>query len=156
MEEKLHAANLLINAVISYDFNLNKRRYKQGDLFSGVRLFVKDLIHAKGFPTQYGSEGFSDKQVTKNGKCVDQMESMCFITVGKSTTSEFGYTPGCETLVAGTTAKPIHTGYSSGGSSGGSDALVGSGVVPLAHAMDGGGSVRMPASNCGVIGLKPS
>lgn len=150
-EEKMQAANPLINAVAAHDFKLNIGTFKKGDLFSGVPLFVKDLIDARGFPTQYGSQGFSDRPVSKNGKGVDQMESMGFITVGKSTTSEFGYTSGCETLVYGDTANPIHTGYSSGGSSGGAGALVGAGVVPLAHAMDGGGSIRMPASNCGVV-----
>lgn len=156
VEEKMHAAIPLINAVAFYDFNLNKKRFKKGGLFSGVPLFVKDLIHAKGFPTQFGSEGFSDRPMPRNGKGVTQMESMGFITVGKSTTSEFGYTAGCGTRVCGDTANPINTNYCSGGSSGGAGALVGAGVVPIAHAMDGGGSIRMPASNCGVIGLKPS
>jgi amidase len=156
VEEKMHAANPKINAVASYDFKLNKKNFRKGDLFSGVPLFIKDLIHAKGFPTKFGSQGFSDRPAFKNGKGVDQMESMGFITVGKSTTSEFGYTSGCETLVYGDTANPINIDYSSGGSSGGAGALVGAGVVPMAHAMDGGGSIRMPASNCGVIGLKPS
>lgn len=156
VEEKMHAANPLINAVVAHDFELNKSRFKKDGLFSGVPLFVKDLIHAKGFPTKYGSLAFSGRPMPKNGEGVTQMESMGFITVGKSATSEFGYTPGCETLQHGDTHNPMGLGYSSGGSSGGAGALVGAGVVPLAHAMDGGGSIRMPASNCGVIGLKPS
>jgi amidase len=156
VEEKMHHANPQINAVAAFDFQLNKQSFKQGGAFTGVPLFVKDLIHAKGFPTRFGSKAFSDIALSKNSKGVDQMESMGFITVGKSTTSEFGYTSGCETLAHGDTRNPIHTDYTTGGSSGGAAALVAAGVVPLAHAMDGGGSIRIPASNCGLIGLKPS
>lgn len=156
VEEKLQVANPHINAVAAQRLRPDELRYKKGHIFSGVPLFVKDLIHAKGFSTRYGSNAFADVPISKNGKGVDQMESMGFITVGKSTTSEFGYNAGCETLAHGDTRNPIHTGYTTGGSSGGSAALVAAGIVPLAHAMDGGGSIRIPASNCGVIGLKPS
>lgn len=62
VEEKMHAANPHINAVVAYNFELNKYSYKKGEKFSGMPLFVKDLIHAKGFPTKYGSLAISDKQ----------------------------------------------------------------------------------------------
>ncbi len=85
-----------------------------------------------------------------------QFFSTGLVCLGKTALPEFGLTATTESLAFGTTRNPWHTDYSTGGSSGGSAALVASGVVPLAHGNDGGGSIRIPASCCGLVGLKPS
>jgi amidase len=83
-------------------------------------------------------------------------ETLGFITLGKSALPEFGLTATTEPMLHESTRNPWNTGHSCGGSSGGSAALVAAGVVPIAHANDGGGSTRIPAACCGLVGLKPS
>ena len=78
------------------------------------------------------------------------------VSLGKSTLPEFGLTATTESLATGSTHNPWNLDYSTGGSSGGAAALVAAGVVPLAHGNDGGGSIRIPAACCGLVGLKPS
>jgi amidase len=87
---------------------------------------------------------------------VQQFLSLGLVNLGKSSTPEFGLTGTTESLAHGPTHNPWKLGFSTGGSSGGSAALVAAGVVPIAHANDGGGSIRIPASCCGLVGLKPS
>jgi len=86
----------------------------------------------------------------------EQFLSLGLVNLGKTTMPEFGLTGTTEALVYGSTHNPWKLGFSPGGSSGGSAALVAAGVVPIAHANDGGGSIRIPASCCGLVGLKPS
>jgi amidase len=92
----------------------------------------------------------------KSEKAVEHFLSAGFVVLGKSATSEFGWLPSCETRLHGDTLNPHNTEYSTGGSSGGAGALVAAGVVPIVHAMDGGGSIRIPACCCGLVGLKSS
>ena len=126
-------------------------------IFAGVPTFIKDLNDVEGLPTLKGSSGFKVVPAKKNDKIVDQLLSVTgSIVLGKSSTSEFGLLPCGETLQHGETRNPWNTGHSTGGSSAGAAALVAAGVVPFAHASDGGGSIRIPASCCGLVGLKPS
>jgi len=157
VQQRLSSANPLINAILCSDFEigLKHKKYQEG-IFSGVPTFIKDLLNVRGFPTLHGSLALPNVPVKSNDKVVNQILSSGCIVVGKSTTSEFGLLPATETLVSGSTCNPHNIQYSTGGSSGGAGALVASGVVPFAHAADGGGSIRIPAACCGLVGLKPT
>jgi len=124
--------------------------------FRGVPTFVKDTDEVAGAPLLFGSRGLPREPSTKSSAFVDQYLSLGLINLGKTTTPEFGLTGTTEGLLHGPTHNPWKRGFSPGGSSGGSAALVAAGAVPLAHANDGGGSIRIPASCCGLVGLKPS
>ncbi len=124
--------------------------------FGGVPSFIKDTDEVAGSPLLFGSRGLPRKPAEKTSPFAKQFLSMGFINLGKTTTPEFGLTGTTEALLYGPTHNPWRLGFSPGGSSGGSAALVAAGVVPIAHANDGGGSIRIPASCCGLVGLKPS
>jgi len=124
--------------------------------FAGVPSFVKDTDPMKGVPLLFGSRGMPNEPSTKTSEFVAQLHDLGFITLGKTTTPEFGLTGTTEALLYGPTRNPWNTDHSTGGSSGGAAAFVAAGVVPIAHANDGGGSIRIPASCCGIVGLKPS
>ena len=156
VRESAEKAVPVINAIVASDYEMNAPAYDRNGIFAGVPTYIKDLAHTKGFPTRFGCEGMPDTIDQKNEKAVEQFLSAGFVTLGKSATSEFGWLPSCETRLNGDTLNPVNTEYSTGGSSGGAGALVAAGVVPIAHGMDGGGSIRIPASCCGLIGLKPS
>jgi len=155
--ERAKVADASINCLVTKD--LNKQVWStraDREVFSGVPTFIKDLTHVKGFPTTFGTRAVNAKPKNKNDKAVDQILSTGCVVLGKSTTSEFGLLPCTENMRNGNTLNPIDTKYSTGGSSGGAGALVAAGVVPFAHAEDGGGSIRIPASCCGFVGLKPT
>lgn len=124
--------------------------------FGGVPSFIKDNEDLAGLACRQGSRAVPDTPVEANSEFVSQFVDLGFTVLGKSTLPEFGLTATTEPLLGGPTRNPWNIGHSTGGSSGGSAALVAAGVVPIAHANDGGGSIRIPASCCGVVGLKPS
>ncbi|MDC0231330.1 amidase family protein, partial [Aureispira] len=156
--DRAQKVNPSINAIVNerYDLALKESDLKTNGCFAGVPTFIKDLIDVRGLPTLHGSMSIPNKPVVKNEKITEQILSTGCLILGKSTTSEFGLLPATETLRHGATRNPLNLKYSTGGSSGGAAALVSSGVVPFAHAADGGGSIRIPSSCCGLIGLKPS
>ncbi|MAM88171.1 MAG: amidase [unclassified Hahellaceae] len=125
---------------------------------------IKDNTNVAGLPTTHGSIAFSGTPARHNAPIVDEFATTGFRPIAKTTLPEFGLTAtteysqttGVDEIVRGHTANPWHTSYIAGGSSGGSAALVAAGVVPAAHANDGGGSIRIPAACCGLVGLKPS
>ncbi|MDB5227115.1 MAG: amidase [Bacteroidota bacterium] len=148
-----------LNAIVNdnYERALSDAMQHHDGIFSGVPTFIKDLNDVAGLPTLKGCSGFKIKPVKKNDKIVNQFLSVTgSVVLGKSSTSEFGLLPCGETIQNGETRNPWNTDHSTGGSSAGSAALVAAGVVPFAHASDGGGSIRIPASCCGLVGLKPS
>lgn len=156
---RAQAINPQLNAIAYTDFDRALEQAATLDLqgiWGGVPTFIKDLIHVEGMPTRQGSLAIGEKLHKKNEKITQQLLSLGILPLGKSTTSEFGLMPTSETLLQGTTQNPMGLGYSTGGSSGGAGALVAAGVVPVAHAADGGGSIRIPASCCGLVGFKPS
>lgn len=125
--------------------------------FAGVPYLIKDLNDVAGVVTRHGSrvtEGLPPAAKTET--FVAAMLDTGLISIGKSASPENGYLPTTEPLAFGPSRNPWDTGRSTGGSSGGSAAAVAAGVVPMAHANDGGGSIRFPAANCGLVGLKPS
>ncbi len=149
----------IINAIVYDDFPAAKEnsKTKQTGIFAGVPTFIKDLNDVKGMPTLKGSSAYKIVEAKKNDKIVDQFLAITgSIILGKSSTSEFGLLPCGETLQHGETRNPWNLDHSTGGSSAGAAALVAAGVVPFAHASDGGGSIRIPAACCGLVGLKPS
>lgn len=145
-----------LNAIVASDFNLGQKVIPTEGVFAGVPTFIKGLVHVKGFPTRHGSAGVPDAISTKSDPVMKQIAATGCLVLGKSATSEFGLLPSTATILNGETRNPVSIEHCTDGSSGGAGALVAAGVVPIAHAMDGGGSIRIPASCCGVVGLKPS
>lgn len=124
--------------------------------WAGVPTFVKDLDDVIGEPSGFGSRAFPGYKGKEQSPLVNAYLGLGVVSLGKSTTPEFGLTATTEPLSTGKTRNPWNTDYSTGGSSGGAAALVAAGVVPVAHASDGGGSIRIPAACCGNVGLKVS
>ncbi|MEV7416691.1 amidase [Streptomyces sp. NPDC089919] len=124
--------------------------------FAGVPTFVKDNTDYQGLPTGHGSAAFRPRPARQHAPFTRQFLSTGVTVLGKTRLPEFGFSPSTEYDGAEPVRNPWHTGFSAGGSSGGSAALVAAGAVPLAHANDGGGSIRIPAACCGLVGLKPT
>lgn len=125
--------------------------------FGGVPMLIKDEADVAGTAKHFGSK--LDKMMPPapvNDPLVDLMEKSGFNIFGRTTMPEFGILPTTETLAYGITRNPWNLDRVPGGSSGGAAAAVASGVIPVAHGSDGAGSLRIPASNCGLVGLKPS
>ena len=129
----------------------------QGTL-AGVPLLIKDLNTAlQGTITSNGCRLFKDSPpATRTSTLITRYEQAGAVPFGKTACPEFGLTTTTESLAWGQTHNPWNLAMSAGGSSGGAAAAVAAGIVPVAHATDGGGSIRIPASYCGVVGLKPS
>ena len=125
--------------------------------FAGVPFLVKDLhMHIAGERSGEGSRLWSDYRPTYSSTLYERYVAAGLNTFGKTTTPELGLTVTTESQATGLTRNPWNPAHSAGGSSGGAAVAVAAGVVPIAHASDGGGSIRCPASACGVFGLKPS
>lgn len=123
---------------------------------AGVPIAIKDFTPTKGKTTTRGSRLLKDWVPDRDPVLVERMLASGAIMVGKTTTPEFAASGFTKSPLWGATTNPWDTGRNPGGSSGGSGAAVASGCVPLAEGTDMGGSVRIPASNCGIVGLKPS
>ncbi len=125
--------------------------------FRGVPFLLKDLgALLAGEITTHGARLFKDYRAEKDSTLVARYKRAGFVIFGKTTSPEFGFSPSTETSLTGDTRNPWDPTRISGGSSGGSAAAVAAGILPLAHASDGGGSIRIPASCCGLFGLKPT
>ena len=123
---------------------------------AGVPTFVKDLSQVRGVATAWGSAGSGGFVSRRSDPFVKRFERTGLVVLGKSATPELGLTATTEPLFAPPTRNPRDDSRTAGGSSGGAGALVAAGVVPIAHGSDGGGSIRIPAACCGVVGYKPS
>jgi amidase len=124
--------------------------------FAGVPLPIKDLLAVKGQPLTLGSPGASDEPAAASELVAGRFVEAGFVLTGRTNTPEFGSITVTENLRYGTTRNPWNTEHTPGGSSGGAAAAVASGMFPVAHGGDGGGSIRIPSSCCGLVGLKPS
>lgn len=125
--------------------------------FAGVPFATKDLaVDIKGAPITQGSVAWKGHVASEDSTLAARYRKAGLVFFGATTTPEFGLTLTTESTLHGQTRNPWDTTRTSGGSSGGAAAAVASGVLPLAQASDGGGSIRIPAACCGVFGLKPS
>jgi len=151
-----------VNAVIHRRFE-RAREEAQATLpdgpFRGVPMLLKDLgNHSNGDPFHIGTRFLRDRAWRSDHESafVARLRRAGFVILGRTSTPEFAGAITTEPLATGPTRNPWDTTRSTGGSSGGSAAAVAAGMVPLAHASDGGGSIRIPASECGLVGLKPT
>ena len=125
--------------------------------FKGVPFLVKELgVQMKGAPSRCGSKLTEDLVAAEDTELATRFRAAGLVTAAMTATPEFGFNPSCESVFYEPTHNPWDVRRSPGGSSGGSAAMVAGGAVPLAHANDGGGSIRIPASCCGLVGLKPT
>lgn len=156
---RIEALDGTLNAVVTRVFE-QAREQARGPLpqgpFRGVPYLVKDLDRLAGAPTSMGSRFSSDRPSRRTDPYVARALAGGLIPLGKSNTPEFGLLGTTESLRLGACHNPWNPDYTPGGSSGGAAAAVAAGLVPIAHATDGGGSIRVPASCCGLFGLKPS
>lgn len=132
------------------------RRNGRAGLLTGVPSAVKDNVNLAGLPTRHGSRATPARSWEEDSPITAQLRATGLIPIAKTALPEFGLTATTERSWGPPTRNPWHPGHSTGGSSGGTAALVAAGVVPLAHGNDGGGSIRIPAACCALVGLKPS
>src|SRR4051794_28381035 len=157
---RIEAVNPQLDAVIRTRFD-EARAAAAGELpngpFKGVPTLFKDLgCMVAGEPTAFGIGPLKDLAWPVTSYLAEQFLAAGFVPLGRTNVPEFGTTVTTEPKSFPPARNPWNTGHSTGGSSGGSAAAVASGMVPVAHANDGGGSIRIPASECGLVGLKPT
>ena len=156
---RLEALNPRINAVVHLMEEDARRAAKEPveGPFTGVPFLAKDLASMyAGHPTSAGSRFMRDHVVTWDSELVKRIKAAGFSVFGKTNTPEWGLQPVTEPDLWGPTLNPWNLERSPGGSSGGTGAAIAAGIVPMAGGGDGGGSIRIPASCCGLFGLKPS
>jgi amidase len=145
-----------LNAVVHEAYDRPRRSSDASAVLYGVPTFVKDNTDVGGMPSNHGTSAYTARPAPKDGRYTRQYLSTGMTVLGKSRLPEFGFNASTEFMDAGPTRNPWNTAYSVGASSGGAAALVASGAIPIAHANDGGGSIRIPAAAAGLVGLKPS
>jgi len=157
---RANAVNPEINCIVEKLYERARHESRTGlpqGPFTGVPFLLKDLGMAlKGTVTTQGSRFFSDWVADYTSTIVDRYQQAGFVIMGKSASPEFGGTPTTESILFGDTRNPWNLEHTAGGSSGGSAAAVAAGILPIANATDGGGSIRIPASCCGLFGMKTS
>ncbi|WP_156256949.1 amidase family protein, partial [Sandarakinorhabdus oryzae] len=155
--ERAEAAQAKLNFAILIDRARAMAALPTDDRQAVIPTFIKDLNDYKGWPTRNGSRAFANAPpAAANEAFVDSLSRLNVLALGKTATPEFGLMCVTEPLSHGITRNPWNPDFSPGGSSGGSAAAVAAGVVPIAHANDGGGSIRIPAALTGLFGFKPS
>ncbi|MBU3062658.1 amidase [Nocardia sp. NEAU-G5] len=154
--ERARLVDPQLNAVISPIYDAPRYGTRPGAALDGVPTFVKDNTDVAGLPTGHGSEAFRARPAAKDGAYTEHLRGTGLTLIGKSRLPEFGFNASTEYMTESPARNPWNLDHSIGASSGGSAALVASGVVPIAHANDGGGSIRIPAACGGLVGLKPS
>jgi amidase len=160
---RIEKHNPILNAVIHKTYE--KARKVAGNppatgregVFQGVPFLLKDILgDCEGVPTTSACRFFTGVTAPSDSELVVRYKRAGFIPLGKTNAPELGILPTTEPLLYGPSRNPWNTLHSTGGSSGGSAAAVAAGVLPIAHANDGGGSIRIPAACCGLVGLKPT
>jgi amidase len=161
--ERAEKHNPAINALVCDMYDLARDAADKSDAdrtrapFRGVPFLLKDLMgNYTGVPTTCASRFLEGIPANHDSELVVRFKRAGLIPIGKTNCSEFGLVPTTESNLHGACRNPWSTTHSTGGSSGGSAAAVAAGIVPIAHASDGGGSIRIPASCCGLVGMKPT
>lgn len=157
--DRIEAGNDRLNAVVTRTYNRARERATETleGPFAGVPFLLKDIIAAdEGVRMTYGSRLLEDYVPDHDSYLVEKYRDAGLIVLGKTNAPEFGLTPTTEPELFGPCRNPWDPDRTTGGSSGGAAAAVASGMVPMAHGNDGGGSLRIPAACCGVFGMKPS
>src|SRR6201996_3837211 len=148
-----------INAVVVKHYDYAKKQIEKGlpdGPFTGVPFLLKDLDLLDGTRTTFGASVLKNEVASHSGTLAQRFLDAGLTIFGKSASPEFGLMPTTESRLHGPTRNPWNLEHSSGGSSGGAGAAVAARLLPVAHASDGGGSIRIPASASGVFGLKPT
>lgn len=157
---RVEALNPKLNAVVYKMYDRAKADIRAGlpdGPFRGVPWVLKDLGTAyRGTPTTYGCALFKDNVPDHDSELIIRYKRAGLVIFAKTATPEFGLTTSTESRLYGPTRNPWKPEHTPGGSSGGSAAAVAAGIVPAADGSDGGGSIRIPASCCGLVGLKPT
>src|SRR2546422_4135716 len=160
--ERIERFNPKLNAFVLTTPELALEQAKSADEANigyplrGVPTSVKDLVSLAGYPVTFGSRAFEDYSLPIDFFPVARLKEEGCPILGKTNLSEFGTRPTTEHGLFGATHNPWNLGHSAGGSSGGAAVAVAAGLCAFAHGTDGGGSVRIPSSCCGTVGLKPS
>ena len=157
---RIEARNPALNAIVTRLDDEARAAVKAGlpaGPFTGVPYALKDLgALYTGAVTSYGSRLFADNRADHDSELTLRLKRAGLVILGKTNTPEMGLAPSTEPRLFGPTRNPWNREFSAGGSSGGAAAAVAGGMLPMAHATDGGGSIRIPASACGLFGLKPT
>lgn len=163
---RAEAVNPAINAIVLKDYDAARQRASNASNASadgaadvplaGVPYLIKDLAPVAGLPMTMGSRHYRHFIPTEDAPVVALAKAAGLNVFAKTSTSELGQTPYTEPELFGPCRNPWNLDHTPGGSSGGAAAAVAAGIVPLAHGSDGGGSLRIPASCCGLFGLKPT
>jgi amidase len=148
--------NAVIGLIIEGSDKIDEANLPDGP-FKGVPFLIKDLVvHAAGVRCDSGSRLFENVVLDYDTELMARFKKAGLVTLGRTNTPEFGLNVTTEPALHGPSKNPWETSKTTGGSSGGSSAAVAARIVPWAHANDGGGSIRIPASCCGLVGLKPT
>jgi len=156
--ERIERLDPQLNAYVTLDADGARAaaRSQPDGPFAGVPIPIKDLNETAGLRTTYSCKAFADNVPDFDANVVRRIREAGFVVIGKTNTSELGTIAITESELNGDCRNPWDTSRTPGGSSGGAAAAVAAGLAPVAHASDGGGSIRVPASCCGLVGLKPS
>jgi amidase len=157
---RTEAVNPTLNGLAYEAFDRARRRAKQprpyGGYFDGVPTFLKDNVDVEGMPTMQGTDAWRPRPEKTDGNVARVFLSTGLVPLGKTQMSEFGFSGSAEHPRLGPVRNPWNPDFTAGASSSGAGAFVAAGVVPIAHANDGGGSIRIPAACNGLVGLKPT
>ena len=156
---RTEALNAAVNGLANPTFDRARAEAaapEKDGFFSGVPTFIKDNVDVAGLPTMRGADAWTPRPADLDGEFAQLYLATGVTSLGKTQMSEYGFSASAEHPRLGPVRNPWNTDYTAGASSSGSGAFVAAGAVPIAHANDGGGSIRIPASCNGLVGLKPS
>jgi amidase len=156
--ERIERLDPQLNAFVTVDADgaRTAARSPADGPFAGVPIPIKDLTETAGLRTTYSCKAFADHVPDFDANVVRRLREAGFVVIGKTNTSELGTIAMTESELNGDCRNPWDTARTPGGSSGGAAAAVAAGLASVAHGSDGGGSIRIPASCCGLVGIKPS